>query len=171
MSYFLPVFFLPTPIEDLGDDPEGAAFRLVGDAADNRERSRLREATSTNWWHGATAHGLASSWGVPGLEFLPSTVQLLKRQEAVAVVDAVSSLLATLASHKLPGPTSALGQGPDYFRHEELRAVIPAVQPSFVVDEDSGHVHSFIQFLLSLRDAAQEAVARDEQLLYFQPQP
>lgn len=171
MTYFIPVFFLPTSIESLGDDPEEVAYQLVGDAADNREQSRLREATSTNWWHVVTVQGLATAWGVAGFEFLASPVQLLRNDESVAVVQGVTSLLNTLASDTLPAPTAVLDQDPDYIQHAELRAAIPSAQPSFVVDEDSGHVHSFIQFLVSMRDAAQEAVARNQRLLYFQPQP
>ena len=77
--------------------------------------------------------------------------------------------LLQLGEEALPPIGERVGPELDSPRAADLASVLSTVEPGYTVDEQSGDVHSFLQFLVSLRAAARDSLHNGRHLLFVAP--
>ena len=152
-------------------DVEQGAESLIADATDEPAASGLRVANSTNWWHTVLTLELCRAWRIQGLEFLAGRVGVLSPEEAAGAVSAVRALVAHLRADAIPLLSRQMGPELAALEAADRAAAADAAEPVHEVDEASGDVDSFFQWLATLAQAAGEAVKSGRHLLFYAPQP
>jgi hypothetical protein len=113
---------------------------------------------------------MAAAWEIDGLEFLDDTVRFLSGDDLRAVSVAVNALFEKLTRESSP-PTSLAASQLEGIRFQDLRDGVARATEAAVVDEATGDVHSFLQFLMSMSAAAEDARRSGRQLLYYKTHP
>lgn len=171
MPAFISIFLLPLdPPQVASLDGVEAAEEAVSRAHEGApERSGLRIATSTNWWHSVLASELCRAWQIGGLEFLEQEFLVLSVSEARAGRRGCDTLLQHLQHEPLPLLSRPFGSELDALKNADRAAAAEAATPGYEVDEVSGDVHSFFQFLVTVRQALSEAAETGRHLLFLAP--
>lgn len=167
------MFLLPVDPADVAAlQVEGRVECTIARAQADPEVSGLRVATSTNWWFSILALELCGAWRVDGLGFLgDSSLRILSPDEASASARAVAELIQHLRTNPIPCLTRDLGPELEALEGADRTAAADAAAPVHEVDEATGAVHSFFQFLATLEQAGREAGGSGRHLLFYAPQP
>ena len=173
MPAFIPIFLLPI------DGAQAAALRGPEAAEDAvaavqgvaPEVSGLRIATSSNWWHSSLTLQLCKAWGVVGLEFLEQEMSVLSAPEALAAQMGCDTLLERLKGGPFPQLSTRLGPEIAALRSADRAAAADVATAAYEVDEATGDVHSFFQFLATVRQATHEAAQSGRHMLFLAPRP
>jgi hypothetical protein len=170
MVHEIPVFFLPTSVHALGEDPETQAETLIADSRPRPDGDYV-EDTSTYWWRSELALELAAAWAIPGLAFLGDVVALLSPAQALRAADAAEEVLRSLESQPIPTLGRAFGPELEALASADIKAVRAMARPAWQGDVGGDDAVTFVEFLLAVAVVARTAAAGGKQLLFYRPQP
>jgi hypothetical protein len=176
MSHYIPVFFFKMDESRVPEklDTWQDAMSLLENGLENNRRFGLRESVSRNWWHQNVLNLICRGLQIGGLEFVNSEVTCLRGDDLQAASEALDAVLSSIADG-IPNLGQFEHTDIEGLRVPEHRSAIEQAKPSIKVsvDADWGFEAAvgFYSFVKSLREAAHEAIAESQCLLYVQIQP
>lgn len=169
MSDRIPVFFVP--VDNLEEHDVDAAEAIIGDAYEASEQANLTTSLSTNWWHQRLTLAMCESLGLKGLGFMEHQVRCISAEDLHAVTLAIRGLLDHLKHQGLPEIDRSAGPELQALAFADLPTAIAEATPGNDIDDATGDVQSFLNFLVSLESSARQAAEAGGSLLWYRPQP
>jgi hypothetical protein len=177
MGYDIPIYYFPVkPSEIVINEVSVQHVReLIAEKYKNAVVNELYETNSHSWWHQNTILKLCTNEGIIGLEFLENEIAYLDANNLINANKALT-LLINFIRNGIPvenKPDDYIGV--EIIRKVDFKKAFMEATPSYNVESlannDFEEAVSFYSFLKSLHKAIEDALSREQHLLYYRPKP